>query len=61
MPSTRAPASRSAALFLVISTLATPSLVACGAGKPAIQHPVQVPAHKRDKHQQPLHLRQPGY
>jgi hypothetical protein len=61
MPSTRAPASRSAALILVITTLATPSLVSCGSGKPPHQSPVQVPAHKRDKQQQPLHLRQPGY
>jgi hypothetical protein len=61
MPSTRAPASRSAALFLVISTLATPSLVGCASAKPVHQRPVQVPAAKRDKQQQPLHLRQPNY
>ena len=62
MPSTRAHASHNAALFLVISILAAPSLVACGSQKPARQqHPVQVPAGKRDKHQQPLHLRPATY
>ncbi|HEV2591283.1 MAG TPA: hypothetical protein VGU02_05255 [Gaiellaceae bacterium] len=41
-----------------MSMLAAPSLVACGSRKPVQQHPIQVKIQNRDKHQQPLHLRQ---
>jgi hypothetical protein len=43
-----------------MSMLAAPSLVACGSRKPPQQKPVQVKIQDRDKHQQPLHLRQAG-
>jgi hypothetical protein len=47
-----------------MTILAAPSLVACGSPRKQEQprpRPVQVPLVHRDKHQQPLHLRQPGY
>jgi hypothetical protein len=44
-----------------MTILAAPSLVACGSRKQEQPRPVQVPLGHRDKHQQPMHLRQPGY